>query len=65
MDPSLEACARCGYTRQNHALVNYMDGLNIGIAVLVCPFATWKEPGSLAAVGQRVDDPHLSTRAKS
>lgn len=42
-DPAYVPCARCGYTRQGHALANFADGQNVGQAVLICPFATWKE----------------------
>lgn len=42
LDPAMEACERCGYTRRGHALVNYADGPMIGSTHLICPFATAK-----------------------
>lgn len=48
----LNACARCGYTREAHALANFADGAMIGAPVLVCPFATWKSPPAADAVAR-------------
>jgi hypothetical protein len=42
--PEHQACVRCGYTRQAHELANFADADLIGRPVLICPFATWKDP---------------------
>lgn len=39
-----EACVRCGYAPESHALANFADGPHVGASVLICPFATYKAP---------------------
>jgi hypothetical protein len=61
-----EPCARCGYTRKSHALANYTDGAFVGQAVLVCPFAQWKDSYLSDAPTQADDavDPHADSTGK-
>jgi hypothetical protein len=40
-------CANCGKKSKDHLLVNYADGPHVGISVLICPAATFREPTNL------------------
>jgi hypothetical protein len=36
-------CQNCGRPAKEHALANYADGPMIGVEVLICPTAVFKE----------------------
>ncbi len=41
-DPNV-LCARCGWRKSTHHLVNYADGPHVGEAFLICPTAVFDE----------------------
>lgn len=42
-------CGNCGKRASAHHLANYADGPHIGVNVLICPTATWRQ----AQTGER------------